>query len=126
MFIPGKGKAPCPGALGFPRFLPQKESRRVFKHPGAPKELPVLELDERLRYVTDTYLGDLKVVEAKITAVANQGKKGPQGFPIHPLRHGNSSWAARASRHRWTTALASSGLSRIMHWRPRPKTTSSA
>jgi 2,3-bisphosphoglycerate-dependent phosphoglycerate mutase len=45
---------------------------------NVPNGVPlVLELDERLRYVTDTYLGDPKVVEAKITALANQGKKGP-------------------------------------------------
>ena len=45
---------------------------------NVPNGVPlVLGLDERLRYVTDTYLGDPKVVEAKITAVANQGKKGP-------------------------------------------------
>ena len=45
---------------------------------NVPNGVPlVVELDERLRYVGDTYLGDPQVVEAKITAVANQGKKNP-------------------------------------------------
>jgi 2,3-bisphosphoglycerate-dependent phosphoglycerate mutase len=45
---------------------------------NVPNGVPlVVELDDRLRYVSDSYLGDPKVVEAKITAVANQGKKQP-------------------------------------------------
>jgi len=41
-----------------------------------PTAIPlVIELDEKLHYVKDYYLGDQAAIQAKIDGVANQGKK---------------------------------------------------
>jgi len=41
-----------------------------------PTAIPlVFELDEKLQYVKDYYLGDQEAIQAKIAGVANQGKK---------------------------------------------------